>query len=181
VQEYDLSNSVYLVALGLGVIILLSVCFVYVKHQVLKFSGIGLSVIGLVLVGMSIWTSVEFSISESGVTAKLMQEVQEAKQEAQHARAESRQNAEAAIALRDTLENIKVQDVLRTNGVYSGPLDGTMSAATVRSIKRFQASKQLPQTGKIDADTIKALKVQPVPRFPELQLQNAPIRVSPAN
>ncbi|MCP3690349.1 MAG: hypothetical protein GY784_18255, partial [Gammaproteobacteria bacterium] len=68
-----MENPVFLIALIVGSIILLSVCFVYIRHQVLPLGGIALSLIGMILMGLSVWKSVDISIDDSGIHAKLDQ------------------------------------------------------------------------------------------------------------
>jgi hypothetical protein len=47
----------------------------------------------------------------------------------------------------------EAQQVLKENGFYSGPLDGTMSDGTVDALRSFQQSRDLNITGRIDSDT----------------------------
>jgi branched-chain amino acid transport system substrate-binding protein len=51
---------------------------------------------------------------------------------------------------------MSLQQALTTLGFYSGPIDGVYSAATVAAVKAFQASLGVPQTGVIDAATVRA-------------------------
>ena len=56
--------------------------------------------------------------------------------------------------------NVKIaeaQQVLKENGFYSGPLDGTMSEWTVDALRSFQQSRRLNVTGRIDSDTAQEL------------------------
>lgn len=48
-----MDNPAYIVALGLGTIMLLTVCFVYAKLKTLDIGGMTLSGLGIILVGMS--------------------------------------------------------------------------------------------------------------------------------
>jgi branched-chain amino acid transport system substrate-binding protein len=50
-----------------------------------------------------------------------------------------------------------LQRVLRDLGYYDGAIDGNYSAATVAAVRRFQASIGVPQTGIVDADTMRAV------------------------
>ena len=43
-------------------------------------------------------------------------------------------------------------------GLYRGPLDGVMSAATLTALRAFQSSRGLPQTGALDEGTVAALE-----------------------
>ena len=50
-----------------------------------------------------------------------------------------------------------LQRALRDLGYYDGPIDGTYSAATVAGVRAFQASIGVPQTGIVDAATLRAI------------------------
>jgi len=50
-----------------------------------------------------------------------------------------------------------LQRALRDLGYYDGPIDGTYSAATVAAIRAFQGSVGVPQTGVVDAATLRAI------------------------
>src|SRR6266545_1558552 len=51
----------------------------------------------------------------------------------------------------------KAQQVLKNNGIYSGPVDGKMSQETREAIRSFQQSHELNVTGAIDDDTAREL------------------------
>ena len=51
----------------------------------------------------------------------------------------------------------EAQQLLRQNGFYSGPVDGTMNERTREALRSFQESRQLNVTGKIDNDTAQEL------------------------
>lgn len=170
-----MSNPAYIVALVLGSVMLLSVCFVYVKHQVLQFSGMGLSAFAVILIGMSVWKNIDVSVDQNGFTAKLEQAIEianQVKKENETLKQLNDQNAQAALALKDTLETIRVQEVLRDKGLYRGSLVGQLDTATKQSITKFQEEKGIPQTGKIDTKTIQELGIKPIKNFPNLQRVN---------
>jgi peptidoglycan hydrolase-like protein with peptidoglycan-binding domain len=54
----------------------------------------------------------------------------------------------------------KAQEVLKNDGIYSGPLDGRMSQDTRDAIRSFQQSHQLNMTGTIDDETARELGLQ---------------------
>src|SRR5207244_13470790 len=63
-------------------------------------------------------------------------------------------------ASRDTDRIIKVQQALKDDGFYSGPVDGTMRQSTREAIRSFQQSNHLNVTGTLDDDTARELGVQ---------------------
>jgi peptidoglycan hydrolase-like protein with peptidoglycan-binding domain len=54
----------------------------------------------------------------------------------------------------------KAQEVLKNDGIYSGPVDGRMSQDTREAIRSFQQSHQLNMTGTIDDETARELGLQ---------------------
>lgn len=167
-----MSNPAYVVALVLGAVMLLSVCFVYVKHQILQLGGMSLSAFAVVLVGMSVWKSIDVSMDEKGFKAKLDQAIAvaaEAKQETAQVKQISQMNTEAALALKESIEAIKTQESLRSIGIYKGALDGQFGSATRKSLLEFQEMKNLPRTGTLDPKTIKELGIEPIQKFPNLE------------
>lgn len=166
-----MENPAYIVALVLGGIMLLSVCYVYIRHQVLQVGGMAMSGFAVLLVGMSVWKSIDISVDDKGFSAKLEQAIaaaNEAKAEATQAKEIGAQNREAAVALGNTVQVMKTQDTLRSLGLYRGPLDGELSAATKQSLLQFQQSRNLPGTATLDERTVSALRLKPVTTLPRL-------------
>ena len=54
----------------------------------------------------------------------------------------------------------KAQEVLKNDGIYSGPVDSRMSQDTREAIRSFQQSHQLNITGTIDDETARQLGLQ---------------------
>lgn len=172
-----MQNPAYVVALALGGIMLLSVCYVYIRHQVLQVGGMAMSGFAVILVGMSVWKSIDISVSGEGISAKLDQAIKaadEAKAQASQAKEISVQNREAAVALGNTVQVMKTQDSLRSLGLYRGPLDGELSAATKQSLLQFQQSRNLPGTATLDERTVSALRIKPIAILPRIE------RIDPA-
>jgi peptidoglycan hydrolase-like protein with peptidoglycan-binding domain len=59
----------------------------------------------------------------------------------------------------NTDQLIKAQQVLKNDGIYTGPVDGRMSQSMREAIRSFQQSRQLSMTGKIDDETARELGV----------------------
>ena len=60
----------------------------------------------------------------------------------------------------DSEQVIRAQQVLKNDGIYSGPIDGRMSQDMREAIRSFQQSHELNVTGAIDDDTARALGLQ---------------------
>lgn len=164
-----MDSIVYIVGLVLGAILLLSVCYVYVRHQTFKLGSAGLAAFGVILVGMSVWQNISFSIDKDSISVQLekaLAAAEEARDEAATAKAEASRIRTATVQLADTFEVFKTQTALRDIGLYKGALDGRLSTATKASLVQFQKLKGLPQTKKVDERTLKALKLSPIRVLP---------------
>lgn len=65
-----------ILGLILGTVLLSAAVYVYIKHQVFALGGSVLTVFGTILLGLSIWQSVELTIRpEGGITAKFKQDL----------------------------------------------------------------------------------------------------------
>ena len=60
----------------------------------------------------------------------------------------------------DSERAIRAQQVLKNDGIYSGPIDGRMSQDMREAIRSFQQSHELKVTGAIDDDTARELGLQ---------------------
>ena len=57
-------------------------------------------------------------------------------------------------------ENLKVlQERLRTEGVYAGPIDGEVSAQTEAALRQYQQKQGIPVSGAADEATLKQLQI----------------------
>jgi hypothetical protein len=54
---------------------------------------------------------------------------------------------------------MRVQQALKDNGFYSGPVDGVMREKTQEAIQSFQESRRLKVTGTIDEETVRELGI----------------------
>jgi Putative peptidoglycan binding domain len=64
-----------------------------------------------------------------------------------------------------------VQDPLKAKGLYDGIVDGIFGDKTERALLKFQESKQLPVTGKVDDQTWQQLMGSPMPDLKQRCLQ----------
>jgi hypothetical protein len=55
---------------------------------------------------------------------------------------------------------MKVQQALKDNGFYSGPVDGVMREKTQEAIESFQQSRDLKVTGTVDEETARELGIR---------------------
>jgi peptidoglycan hydrolase-like protein with peptidoglycan-binding domain len=68
-----------------------------------------------------------------------------------------------------TKDNLKlIQERLRTEGVYAGPVDGELNAQTEAALRQYQQKRGLPVSGAADEATLKQLQIE-LPPSPEGQ------------
>ena len=66
------------------------------------------------------------------------------------------------LAAADSEQVIRAQQVLKNDGIYSGPRDGKMSQCTREAIRSFPQSNQLNMTGTSDDETSRPLGLPPL-------------------
>jgi DNA-binding NarL/FixJ family response regulator len=59
----------------------------------------------------------------------------------------------------------EVQARLRSFGFNPGPVDGDPGAMTEAAIRRYQQNRHQPQTGKVDRELLKQLRLDPAPKI----------------
>ena len=60
-----------------------------------------------------------------------------------------------------TKDNLKLlQERLKTEGVYTGPVDGEMNAQTEAALRAYQAKQGLTVSGAADEPTLKQLQLE---------------------
>jgi peptidoglycan hydrolase-like protein with peptidoglycan-binding domain len=60
-----------------------------------------------------------------------------------------------------TKDNLKlVQERLKAEGVYAGPVDGEMNAQTEAALRAYQAKQSIPVSGAADEATLKQLQLE---------------------
>src|SRR5919106_982216 len=68
-----------------------------------------------------------------------------------------------------TKENIKlIQERLKAERVYAGPVDGELNAQTEAALRQYQQKQGIPVSGAADEATLKELQIE-LPTTPEGQ------------
>jgi len=66
-----------------------------------------------------------------------------------------------------TKDNLKqVQERLKAEGVYAGPVDGELNAQTEAALRQYQQKQGIPVSGAADEATLKELQIE-LPVTPE--------------
>lgn len=69
-MEFDITQITGIV---LGSILLLSVAWVWVRKQVLGFNGFGMSIIGMLLISVTLWQKMNIEVSPDGLKVEVEQ------------------------------------------------------------------------------------------------------------
>ncbi|ALP53287.1 hypothetical protein Tel_09025 [Candidatus Tenderia electrophaga] len=111
----DIKEWAFIAGLVLGSLAIVSVCWVWIQKQVLGAGGGVLSFFGVLLVGLSLWTSASVEVTPEGFRAefeRLEREVQQVAQKSQQIGQEVESVAQANNALsrevKVVAENLKV-------------------------------------------------------------------------
>lgn len=67
----DIKNSVLTVGLLMGSLMILSVCFAYVRGRPFGTGGIVLTIGGVILIGLSVFSRISLSVSDEGFEARI--------------------------------------------------------------------------------------------------------------
>jgi uncharacterized surface protein with fasciclin (FAS1) repeats/ABC-type branched-subunit amino acid transport system substrate-binding protein len=85
--------------------------------------------------------------------------------------------ASASSALSLSISQLQVE--LQELGYYSGPIDGRYSAETIAAVRAFQARLGVPQTGLLDATTLRAIYTAGQQSVPPLVVAGSPTAPAP--
>ncbi len=157
-----MTNPAFMVALVFGALMLGTVCYVYARHQTFGLGGTCLSGFGVVLLGMSVWQTIDISMDAKGIRARLDQVetvAKRAESSAAVAQAETRKTSQAVGELARTVEIASMQEKLKAAGVFGGASDGILGPATKAALARMQREQGLPETGQLDDATRRHLNL----------------------
>jgi hypothetical protein len=161
-------NRAFDVGLIVGVVLIGSVCWVYLHSYDLSVGGIALALFGLILISLSVWRNIDLSVNEKGITAKFEQFAAEVKAETSAAKEKVEKTEHIALVAVKSIDNLKqsidirnAQAVLSAAG-YSVFADGLLGPQTISVIKQFQKEKGIAVTGELDRETMLAMKLYPM-------------------
>jgi preprotein translocase subunit SecF len=141
-----LDTPVLCVSLVFGSLSLGAAIWVYVKHRYFGFGGSILSMAGIILLGMSVWKSIDIQMGKN-ISVRLQKAEQEIKKADQEIK-----------KLNNFKTTLFAQAQFKELNLYKGPLDGTYNADFKNAITNFQKALKIPPTGIIDEKTSIALK-----------------------
>lgn len=140
-----MDTSVLCVSLVFGSLSLGSTIWVYIKHRVFGFGGTILSITGIILIGMSVWKSIEIQAKDVRIILeKNEKEIKKAQEEIQD--------------LINFNRSFVVQARLKELNMYKGPLDGSLNSQFKIAITNYQSLHGIQPTGIIDDKTLLSIK-----------------------
>ncbi|MEM7765183.1 MAG: hypothetical protein AAF290_14045 [Pseudomonadota bacterium] len=116
-MEPDLILVTQIAGIALGSVLLLSVAWVWVRKQVMGVGGLGMSAIGMVLISLTLWQSIELRVSRDGVEVGLIRELEQRLTETEGTLEETRRDVARVetrnVALNSTVSELREITVLQ--------------------------------------------------------------------
>ena len=134
-----MTDIVIIIGLLAGLLMVATVCSVFYKSQVFGLGGSALSMLGTVLIGMSIWSNISFKIgADGGFSAELNQIKQEVAQIGTRNQRIEESVSEVKVEVQQTHEDIRDLQITIANFQASSNLlqDGIFGRATDASLRK---------------------------------------------
>jgi hypothetical protein len=147
----DITNMAFITGLILGSLAIMSVCWVWVRSQVLGTGGGVLSFFGVLLVGLSIWSSASVEVTPEGFRAefeRLEKEVNE-------------------VAVRSQQVSDEVQAVAEANNAISREIQVVAENIDVNKAQFLQLTNVLKTKQMLNAKQIKSIN-EPIKNAPAI-------------
>ena len=139
-----MENWAYMVGMIIGAVAIGAVCWVWVRKQTFGTGGIGLSIVGVILVGLSVWKSVEVSYTNGNLVVRLQKLEQRLGQVAEASSAVTQEVQKLTDSANTTREEfLKLARTLEARG--------TLPAATIRDIRESIARAPTVDRAKLDS------------------------------
>lgn len=145
----DITNMAFITGLILGSLAIISVCWVWVRSQVLGTGGGVLSFFGVLLVGLSVWSSASVEVSPEGFRAefeRLQKEVNE-------------------VAVRSQQVSDEVQAVAEANNAISREIQVVAENIDINKAQFLKLTNVLKQKQMLSTNQIKSIN-DPVENAP---------------
>jgi hypothetical protein len=120
-----MEDAAFAVGLGLGSVLLASVCFVYLRSQSFGVGGSFLSICGLILVGMSAWSKIDVSVTTKDFSAKFEQ----IEKHVADVENQTNQSAQALRDISDKIDTINKHLAISSNGVLTSQQENEVGSA----------------------------------------------------
>ncbi len=139
-----MENWAYIVGMIIGAGAIAAVSWVWVRKQTFGTGGIGLSIVGVILVGLSVWKSVEVSYSDGNLVVRLQKLEQRLGQVAEASSAVTQEVQKLTDSANTTREQfLKLAHTLE--------MRGTLPSATIREIRESIARAPAVDRAKLDS------------------------------
>ena len=126
-------DIVTVIGLFVGVMMITTVCAVFLRNQTFGVGGSALSMLGTILIGMSVWGNISVSVgADGGITAELTQIRQKVSEISTHNQKIDQSVSEIRVEVKQTRDNIRSLQTDIANFQASSDLapDGIFGPAT---------------------------------------------------
>lgn len=147
----EITNMAFIAGLILGSLAIVSVCWVWVRNQVLGAGGGILSFFGVILVGLSIWSSASVEVSPEGFRAEFERLEEEVKE----------------VAVRSQQISNDVEAVAEANRVISREVKSVAENIDINRVQFLKLTDALKQRQALNADQVSTIN-QPVINAPTI-------------
>lgn len=139
-----MQNWAYIVGLVVGAVAIAAVCWVWVRKQTFGTGGTVLSIVGVILVGLSVWKTVEISYTNGSLMVRLQKLEERLGQVAEASSAVTQEVQKLTDSANTTREEfLKLTRTLEARG--------TLPAATIRDIREAIARAPTVDRAKLDS------------------------------
>ncbi len=157
----DVKEMAFLVGLLLGCMVLVSVCWVWIRKQVLGVGGGVLSFFGVLLVGLSVWSGASVEVSADGFRAEFERLEEQVTQVAQKSEKLS--------------DEVKV--VAETNKAISKEVRLAAENINVNRSQFLQLTNTLNEKRVLNPVQVRSLS-EPITRLPNLDTRNLDVLIN---
>lgn len=164
----ELTQVALIVGMIFGALMIGSVCVVFIKRSTLGIGGGTLSVLGVLLIGMSVWSTARFEVSPEGLkiqVEQLQKRVEMVQELAESISGEVRETKVRAEELAGEVE--QVQTAART---ISAELADVALSAQTSNLQVFRLSEALQQRQALDPEVTRDIQ-EPLMQAPEIDVE----------
>lgn len=139
INGIDIDDLAFLAGIVMGSILLLSVSWVWIQKQVLGASGVTMSLVGVTLVGLTVWSSVRIEASPDGLLAEFNSRLED---------------------LAETVEEVDsdLQEVVDTNISFSRDIESLAGTVNTNSQQFVTLTNELQTARTINTEPLNAIR-----------------------
>lgn len=164
----ELTQVAFLVGMIFGALMIGSVCVVYVKRSTFGTGGGMLSVLGVLLIGMSVWSTARFEVSPEGLKVevdRLQKQVEEVQERAETISGEVQNAQERAEEVAGGVEQVQ----MATRRISEDLAEVALTAKTGNE-QILRLSEALEERQTLDPRISREIQ-EPLRRVPQLDVE----------